>query len=561
MWNKREKEVAQALLDEETAVLKQLEKHYRLALEDVKLSIRILQADEQTQSKVHRIKYQETIKKQLEGILEKLHNDTYRSIQQYLNDSYTHAFVGVMYDLHGQDVPVIAPIDQNAAVKAIQLDTKLSERKIHPSANGELVTLYESLGVDVDKLKGTIRSEITRGLSSGMKYDDIARNVSLVSKAPLARAKTIVRTEGHRIQQASQEDARQAAVAHGADVVKQWDSTMDGDTRSAHRELDGQIREVNEPFTYGKKKAMFPGDFGDPAQDCNCRCTALTRARAALDADELATMKERAEAFGLSKEKEQSFKDFEKTYLKAADEVAEAPKFVPAKTIEEAEAYAERFVEKYKSKYTGNISYKGLDLDYANALNRAMTEVFDKYETKYPLRNIQPINFREKRFKDTTAEAAYQWGNRDLFYNQKYFKNKKTYDDHMKEIDDLMKTVLGSVDKLLAGNNLHPVKRRYLEALKKSGVQCVSQKTDDFVGATFIHEMGHYLDDEIFHKAITAKGIDLSASADKYAPGISGYATASRQEYIAESFTAFWYGHADLCDPDLVDIFKGAMKQ
>lgn len=321
MWNKREKEVAQALLDEETAVLKQLEKHYRLALEDVKLSIRILQADEQTQSKVHRIKYQETIKKQLEGILEKLHNDTYRSIQQYLNDSYTNAFVGVMYDLHGQGVPVIAPIDQNAAIKAIQLDTKLSERKIHPSANGELVALYESLGVDVNKLKGTIRSEITRGLSSGMKYDDIARNVSLVSKAPLARAKTIVRTEGHRIQQASQEDARQAAVAHGADVVKQWDSTMDGDTRSAHRELDGQIREVNEPFTYGKKKAMFPGDFGDPAQDCNCRCTALTRAREALDADELATMKERAKFFGLEKEKKQSFKDFEKKYLKAAGTV------------------------------------------------------------------------------------------------------------------------------------------------------------------------------------------------------------------------------------------------
>jgi hypothetical protein len=394
-----------------------------------------------------------------------------------------------------------------------------------------------------------------------MKYEDIARNVSMVTKAPLARAKTIVRTEGHRIQQASQEDARQAAKARGADVVKQWDSTLDGETRSTHRHLDGQIREVNEPFTSGTKEAMFPGDFGDPAQDCNCRCTALTRARKALDEEELATMKERAKFFGLSKEKEQSFKEFEKTYLKVADEVAEAPKFVPAKTIEEAEAYAERFVEKHKSKYTGNISYKGLDLEYANALNRAMTEVFDKYETKYPLENIQPINFREKRFKDTTAEAAYQWGNRNLFFNQKYFKSKKTYAEHMKEIDGLMDTVLGGVDKLLAENNLHPIKRKYLEALKKSGVQCVSQKTDDFVGSTFIHEMGHYLDDEIFYKAIKAKGIDLSASADKYAPGISAYATTSRQEYIAESFTAFWYGRADLCDPDLVDVFKGAMKQ
>ena len=301
-------------------MLKALEKHYRLALEDVNLSIRILQSDEQTQSKIHRIRYQETLKKQLEGVLEKLHTDTYRSIQHYLNDSYTDAFVGVMYDLHGQDVPVIAPIDQNAAIKAIQLDTKLSERKIHPNVNGELVTLYESLGVDVDNLKKTIRSEITRGISTGMKYEDIARNVSMVAKAPLARAKTIVRTEGHRIQQASQEDARQAAKARGADVVKQWDSTLDGETRSTHRHLDGQIREVNEPFTSGTKEAMFPGDFGDPALDCNCRCTALTRARKALDEEELATMKERAKFFGLEEDKKQSFKEFEQNYLKASDE-------------------------------------------------------------------------------------------------------------------------------------------------------------------------------------------------------------------------------------------------
>ena len=321
MWNKREKEVAEALYDKEQAVLKALEKYYEQALEDVDLSIRILQADEQTQSKIHRIHYQETLKKQIEGALEKLHTDTYKSISEYLNDSYTDSFVGVMYDLHGQNVPVIAPIDQNAAIKAIQLDTKLSERKIHPSANGEMVTLYESLGVDVDGLKEAVRKEITRGISTGMKYDDIARNVSQVTKAPLARAKTIVRTEGHRIQQASQEDARQAAKARGADVVKQWDSTLDGETRSTHRHLDGQIREVNKPFTSGTKEAMFPGGFGDPAEDCNCRCTALTRARAALDEEELATMKERAKFFGLEEDKKQSFAEFEKTYLKAASKV------------------------------------------------------------------------------------------------------------------------------------------------------------------------------------------------------------------------------------------------
>lgn len=366
--NKRQREVELYKLDQESAVLKQLERQYRLALEDVQLTIRLLQADEQTQSKIHRINYQKKLEKQLEGALEKLHMSEYKSISKYLNDSYNTGFVGTMYDLHGQGVPIIAPIDQNAAVKAIQLDTKLSDRKIHESLNGELVTLYESLGVDVDDLKKTIRKEITRGIASGMMFDDIARNISYVSKAPLSRAKTIVRTEGHRIQQQSADDARQTAKAKGADVVKQWDSTMDGATRPNHRTLDGKIVEVNERFKIGKFEPRFPGDFGDPAEDCNCRCVALTRARKALDAAELKTLKERAAYFKL--DKSEDFADFEKKYLKAAGNAAEREIFTPAKTIAEAEKFAKQHGVKYAD-------YSKLPLATANEVNRALTTLPD----------------------------------------------------------------------------------------------------------------------------------------------------------------------------------------
>jgi uncharacterized protein with gpF-like domain len=104
-------------------------------------------------------------------------------------------------------------------------------------------------------------------------------------------------------------------------VVKQWDSTLDGRTRPTHRKLDGQIREVDEPFEMDGKKAMFPGDFGDPAEDCNCRCASLTRARWGLDETELKTLQDRAEYFGIDKTKD--FKDFKKKYLKATKETDE----------------------------------------------------------------------------------------------------------------------------------------------------------------------------------------------------------------------------------------------
>ncbi len=69
----------------------------------------------------------------------------------------------------------------------------------------------------------------------------------------------------------------------------------------------------------GGKKADAPGYFGDPAEDCNCRCTSNTRAKWALDEDELETLKERAEFFGLDKTKD--FDDFKKKYLSAADRI------------------------------------------------------------------------------------------------------------------------------------------------------------------------------------------------------------------------------------------------
>lgn len=309
---KRQKEVLQYQLSIEDIILDKLEKQYERALNDINEKIKLYQAD-MTQSRIRHIQYQEMLKEQVEATLDKLHADEYRTIQQYLDDSYTDAFIGVMYDLHGQNMPIIAPIDRKAAVKAILTDTKLTS------------PLYKRLGLDLDAIKETISQEITRGIASGMMFADIARNISNVSGVPLSSAKGIVRTEGHRIQQASAEDARQAAKAAGGDVVKQWDATMDGATRDEHRLLDGQIREVDEPFTINGKKAMYPGGFGDPGQDCNCRCVALTRARKALDPAELDTLKGRAAFFGLDKTKD--FETFKEKYQISAETLKNQGKY------------------------------------------------------------------------------------------------------------------------------------------------------------------------------------------------------------------------------------------
>ena len=203
----------------------------------------------------------------------------------------------------------------------------------------------------MQKLKKTIRREISVGISIGSDYNMIARQVQISSGIPLKRAKTIVRTEGHRIQQQSADDARNAAKSQGCQVVKQWDAVLDGNTRTDHRVLDGQIREVGEPFEIDGKKAEYPGAFGRPEEDCNCRCVALTRAKWALDADELQTMKDRAKFFGL--DKTEGFREFEEKYLKAAEEsekvfynqerITKSRAFAVDSKVLESREYADKF--------------------------------------------------------------------------------------------------------------------------------------------------------------------------------------------------------------------------
>lgn len=319
--NRWQKEVQQSLLDSEAAAIKELEKQYAAALKDIDEKVKLFQADidllnqalsedglddaararlqSVKRSKVYQQRYQQALKGQVSSILDKMHGDNYATIDKYLNGCYETGFIGTLYDIAGQGIPIIAPIDQTAVIKAILTDSKVS--------NG----LYNRLGVDVAKLKKTITQEISRGIASGLPYRDIARNIRNVSGAPLSRAKTIARTEGHRIQQTSTRDAQYAAKKRGADIVKQWDATLDGRTRDSHRMVDGEIRELDEEFSNG---LMFPGDpSGSAAEVVNCRCTSDTRARWALDEDELQTLKERAEYFGLDKTK--NFEEFRKKYL------------------------------------------------------------------------------------------------------------------------------------------------------------------------------------------------------------------------------------------------------
>jgi hypothetical protein len=120
-----------------------------------------------------------------------------------------------------------------------------------------------------------------------MTFNQIAQQLSFKMKGAytnsggsLAYAKRIARTEGHRIQCQAGMDACYKAKDRGADVVKQWDSTLDAKTRNSHVAVDQEVRELDEKFS---NSLMFPGDpSGRASEVINCRCALLQRARWAV---------------------------------------------------------------------------------------------------------------------------------------------------------------------------------------------------------------------------------------------------------------------------------------
>ena len=434
---KHDKEVLQSRLDAEEKELKRLKAIYNKAADDImkkieisngKISVLLANWDDLTdeeksiyQSQIYQRNFQKSLKTQIDGFLKDLNSKQYATMTEYMEDCYKNGYLGAMYSIHKQGIPIISPIDQKKVTKAMFTDSKISKK------------LYTKLGEDVEVLKKRIANNLSRGIATASDYKVIARNIAADSNVGFNRAMRITRTEGNRISNESAYDASMSAKDKGADVVKQWSAALDGRTRDSHRQVDGEIRELDEKFSNGLK---YPGDSaGGAAEVVNCRCALLQRARWALDDDELQTLKERAAFYGL--DKTEDFKDFKQKYLKAAETVSvSVPKpakaFTPAKTIDEAEEHIKKFVDSSGFGATG-ISYKGISVESANAVNEALEKLYDRFNMD-KLGGVYVAKGNTKLGKTIDgATAAYSPIRKSLLINNQALKNPDVFLKSRKE--------------------------------------------------------------------------------------------------------------------------------
>lgn len=438
-----------------------------------------------------------------------------------------------------------------------------------------------------------IQSVMTQGILQGESIPKLAsRLASAVADSDYKAAVRNARTMATNAQNAGRYDAYNRLTNNGVELTLEWAATLDNRTRHEHRMMHGQRRDVGEPFVVDGIEIMYPAQTGSyggvsnvPQEMLwNCRCTLLAFVKGyehdtITHSDKMGEMTfeewlgAKSESQDILHQKnlgEQIEGSYIKQYRKMSKEADEilanrkpdpfkGPDFTPAKTTEEAEKFASQFIS---GGYKSVVNYKGVDVEYANEFNRAFNDVLSHYDPKYKLRSIQPMNMRDKRFKGSTADAAYQWGLNDLFFNKAYFKSKKEFEKHLAQHKELMDQVLPHVDALIdrfKGQTGFAAKKQleYAEALKASGRSNVSG-ADPY--GTMVHEIGHYLDDMLFRKEMKARGFDLSASYASYSKNISAYAAETANEYVAESFLAYWKGERDNLDPDLIAIFEGTRK-
>lgn len=367
--NKRQKIVQQQFIGNEEAVIGRLKQVYNKSLQDITEKAQALHEEiekltavyddiedeaekavlkSRIQSKVYQKQYQESLKKQVSDILDNMQENEYKTVAEYLDKCYEEGFVGTLYDLQGQDIPLCFPLDQESMVRAVQLDSKISHG------------LYTRLGEDVAVLKKKITAQVSRGIATGMTFKQVAQQLSGHTKIGYNNAIRIARTEGHRIQCQAGMDACYKAKDRGANVVKQWDSTLDAKTRESHVAVDGEIRELDEKFSNG---LMFPGDpSGAAAEVINCRCALLQRARWAVGGSftKMNNFTKQLESF----ESPEEYDEFKKAFF--------------SKENRNYMNYVQKMEDKYKTK------------DFRKVLDKMTDEEYDKYSvftTENPIFN------------------------------------------------------------------------------------------------------------------------------------------------------------------------------
>lgn len=148
-----------------------------------------------------------------------------------------------------------------------------------PHQIGQYVETTEALLRAVgDTLAESARRELAAGLDRGEDIDQLRDRLRAAfdregAQLGPGREERIAATEAARAWNTATLAAASASSSPDQPMVKQWVSRGDRRVRSAHRQADGQVRALDQPFDVGGSQLSAPGDPNAPsALVVGCRC-------------------------------------------------------------------------------------------------------------------------------------------------------------------------------------------------------------------------------------------------------------------------------------------------
>ena len=140
----------------------------------------------------------------------------------------------------------------------------LTDPGIYPT-----VDIPKDLAWNEQKFAGAIAQSILQGES----IPDTAKRLQGVFDMDTRAAVMAARTSMTYAESSGKELSFKRAKRLGIPIRQEWRANLDGRTRLAHREADGQVVEVGEKFDVGGEKLSSPGDPSASGWNTyNCRC-------------------------------------------------------------------------------------------------------------------------------------------------------------------------------------------------------------------------------------------------------------------------------------------------
>lgn len=256
--DKKNKERIKLTTIEETKYTKALQKNYGSVYSDMRAEIirfvSLYGADGKMNNTMHQYGRYDKLIEGLLGNLSNIKASNPQEVSSYLKDQYmlNYYYTGFTLETNYQAKLAFKP---------------LSRRSFDPlSITGKI-----SLQQNKDIVRSNVAKAIQQSIAQGEGVGSTSQRIKKVLEGNMNDALRIAQTETTTAANDANFQGMQKAQ-HKLKIQKKWIATLDSRTRDRHKDMDGEVRDIDKKFSNG---LMYPGDqsAGKPGQVISCRCS------------------------------------------------------------------------------------------------------------------------------------------------------------------------------------------------------------------------------------------------------------------------------------------------